>query len=236
MFVVWNQESGGFLSVWQRPCWCAPGGAGWRCRWVLLAEVIQPRNVGAVPSVGVRGRPDILGNQGAQCVERQVVGLGYARRRSCAEGVRLSAKGAGMQVCDARAAEPVQLPGAAAAGVMPKDRGVVVVDYFQAHVACVPSPTRIWGFTGGHPEERYRSWDNRVTLWACLHPRAVWCGGWCGCSFPGVALCQCVWLVTGLRGLVMNEDVVIHTVVVGGLLCFLRGQLNAVLPAVHLPY
>ena len=55
------------------------------------------------------------------------------------------------------------------------------------------------------------------------------CGGWCGCSFPGVAVCRCVWLVTGLCGLVMDEEVVIHTAVVGGLLRFLCVQLDAVL-------
>ena len=87
----------------------------------------------------------------------------------------------------------------------------------------------MWGFTGGHPEERYRSWDNRVTLWECARLRAVRCGGWCGCSFPGAAVCQCVWVVAGLRWLVMDESIVIHTVVLGGLLCFLCVQLDAVL-------
>ena len=53
------------------------------------------------------------------------------------------------------------------------------------------------------------------------------CSGWCGCSFPGVAVCQCVWLVSGLCWLVIDEEVVIHTVVVGGLLCFLCVQLDA---------
>ena len=47
--------------------------------------------------------------------------------------------------------------------------------------------------------------------------------------FSGVAVCQCVWLVTGLRGLVMEQEVAIHTAVVGGLLCFLCVQLDAVL-------
>ena len=53
MFVVWIPDRGVFLPGLQRPRWCAPGRAGWRCRRVLLAEDIQPRNVGAVPSVGV---------------------------------------------------------------------------------------------------------------------------------------------------------------------------------------
>ena len=162
MFLVWNPDRGVFLPVWQRPRWCAPGRAEWRCRRVLLVEDVQPRNIGAVPSVSC---PDILGNQGAQCVEREVVGFGFARRRSCAEGVRSSAKWAGMQVCHALAAEPVQLLGAAAAEVMPKEPGVVVVHSFSADVARGPRPLRMLDFTGGHPEERYRSWDNRVTLW-----------------------------------------------------------------------
>ena len=42
-------------------------------------------------------------------------------------------------------------------------------------------------------------------------------------------MCQCVWLVAGLRWQVMNEEVVIHTVVVGGLSCFLSVQLDALL-------
>ena len=121
---------------------------------VLLAEDVQPLNVGAVPCVT---RPDILGNQGAQCVEREVVGLGFARRRICAEGVLPSANGESMQLRDPRAAEPVQLLGAAAAEVMPKERGVDVNDYFPADAARVPRPLQMWGFTGGHPEERYRS-------------------------------------------------------------------------------
>ena len=79
----------------------------------------------------------------------------------------------------------------------------------------------MWGITSGHPEERYRSWDNRVTFCECARLHAVRCGGWCRCSFSGLAVCQCVWLVTGLRGLVMDEEVVIHTAVVGGLVCFL---------------
>ena len=51
----------------------------------------------------------------------------------------------------------------------------------------------------------------------------------CGCSLPGVALCQGVRLVAGLRWLVMDEDVVIHTVGVGALLCFLCVQLDSLL-------
>ena len=47
-------------------------------------------------------------------------------------------------------------------------------------------------------------------------------------QFP-VAVCQCVWQVDRSRGLVMDEEVVTHTAVVGGLLCFLCVQLDAVL-------
>ena len=173
--------------------------------------------------------PDILGNQGAQRLEREVVGLGFAWRQSCAEGVRPLAKWAGMQVGEARAAEPVQRFGPAEAEVIPKERAVVVVDSSPADIARVPGSPRMWGFTGGHPEEGYRRWDNRFTFWECACLPVVRCGGWCGCSFPGVAVCQSVWLVAGLHWLVMDEEVVIHTVVVGGLLCFLCVQLDAVL-------
>ena len=172
MFVVWDPDRGVCPLVWQRPRWCAPWGARWRCRQVLVAEDVQPFNVGAVPCVT---RSDILGNQGAQCVEREVGGLGFARRRTCAEGVRPSAKWAAMQVRDPRAAEPVQLPGAAAAEVMPKERGVVLVEYPLADAAWAPRPW-MWGFTSGHPEERYSSWDNQVTVRGVRAPvcSAVW--------------------------------------------------------------
>ena len=189
MFVVWNPDRGVFLPVWQRPRWCAPGEAGWWCRRVLLAEDMRPRNVRAVRSFCVGGCPDVLGNQPAQRVEHEVVSLGFARRRGCADGVRPSAEWAGMQMGDARAAESVQRFGAAAAGVMPKERGVLVPDYFPADVARVPRSPQMWGFTGGYPEERYRSLDNQVTLWECARLRAVRCGGWCGCRLPGVAAC-----------------------------------------------
>ena len=42
-------------------------------------------------------------------------------------------------------------------------------------------------------------------------------------------MCQCVWLVAGLCWLVMDEEVVIHTVGVGGVLCFVCVQLDALL-------
>ena len=96
MFVVWNPGRGVFLPVWQRPRWCVPGGAGGRCRGVLLAEDIQQRNLGAVPSVGVRGCQDVLGNQPAQGVEPGVVRFGSERRQGCAEKLRPSATWTGM--------------------------------------------------------------------------------------------------------------------------------------------
>ena len=224
MFVVRNVIRGVRPLDWQRPCWCAPGGAGWRCRRVLVAEDVQPLKVGAVPRVM---RPEILGNQGAQCVEREVVGLCIAWRRSCAEGMQPSAKWAGMKVRDAAAAEPVQLLGAAAAEVMHKERGAVLVEYLPADTARVPWP-RIRSCTVGHPEERYGLWDVRVTVWECAPFVAVRCGGWCGGSFLLAAVCPCAWLVAGLRVLVMDEEVVIHTAVVRGVLCFLCVHLDAV--------
>ena len=144
--------------------------AGWRCCWVLVAEDIQPLNVAAVPRVM---RPDFLGNQGAQCVDREVVGLCFVRRGGCAEGM--------------------------------------------------------WSFTVGHPEERYGSWDDRVTVWECGRLGAVRCGWCCAGSLPMVAMCPCVRFFAGLRVLVMDEEVVIHAAVLGGLLCFLCVHLDAVL-------
>ena len=55
-------------------------------------------------------------------------------------------------------------------------------------------------------------------------------------QFCRVAVCQCVWLVTGLRGLVMDEEVVIHTAVMGGLLCFPCLRLDAVLQLCICPF
>ena len=129
---------------------------------------------------------------------------------------------------DAWAAEPVQLLSAAAAEVMPKERGVVLAEYLPADAARVPRP-QMWIFTGGHPEERYGSWDDQVTVRECARFCAVRCGWWCGDSFPVVAVCPCVWLVAGLRVLVTDEEAVIHTAVVEGLLCFLCVHLDAVL-------
>ena len=54
-------------------------------------------------------------------------------------------------------------------------------------------------------------------------------GGWCDGSCLAVAACPCVWLVAGLCVLVVDEEVVIHTAVVGCLLCFLCVHPDAVL-------
>ena len=89
MFVIGDVNRGVRPLDWQRPYWCAPGGAGWRCRQVLVGEDVQPLNVRAVPRAIVS---NILLDQGAQCVEREVFGLCFARRRSCAEWMRSSAK------------------------------------------------------------------------------------------------------------------------------------------------
>ena len=208
-------------------------GARHRGRGGGAARSSTPRTSSHVTSglspPSASGVSRLLGNPPAQCVECEVVGFDFARRRGCAEGVWPSAKWAGMQLGDARVTEPVQHFGAAAAEVMPKERGVVVPDYFPADVARVPRPPRMWGFTGGHPEQRYRSRSSPVTLWECARLCAVRCVGSCGCSLSGVAACQCVWLVAGLRWLVMDEEVVIHTVGIGGLLRFLCVQLDAVL-------
>ena len=225
MFVVRNVYRRVCPLVWQRPRWCAPGGARWRCCRVLVAEDLKPFNVGTVPRIM---RPVILGNQGAQCVECEVVRLCLARRRNCAKVVRPSAKLAGMKVRDAPAAEQVQLLSVAAAEVMLKERGVVLVEYLPADAAWVPRP-QMGSFTGRHPEERYSSWDDRVTVQECARFCAVRCGGWCDGSLPVVAVCPWVWLVARLRVLVIDEEVIIHTAVVGGLLCFLCVHLDAVL-------
>ena len=105
--------------------------------------------------------------------------------------MRPSAKWAGMKVHDARAAEPVQLLGATAAEVMPKEQGAVLVEYPPADAAWVSWP-RMWSFTIGHAEERYDSWDDQVTVRECARFCSVRCGGRCGGNFPVVAVCPCV--------------------------------------------
>ena len=49
MVVVGDVNRGVRPRVWQRPGWCAPGGAGGWCRRVLVGEDVQPLNVGAAP-------------------------------------------------------------------------------------------------------------------------------------------------------------------------------------------
>ena len=49
MFAVRDVNRGVRPLGWQRPCWCAPGGAGWRCREVLIGQDLKPLNVGAAP-------------------------------------------------------------------------------------------------------------------------------------------------------------------------------------------
>ena len=194
---------------------------GGRCRRVPVAEDVQQLNLGAVPHVM---HPDILGNQGARCVERKVVGLCFVWGLSSAEGMQPLAKWAGMKVRNAPTAEPVQLLGAAAAKFMPKKRRAILVEYLQADAARVTWP-RMWSFTVGYPEERYSLWDDWVTVWEC----ARLCGGWCPDSFSVVAVCPCVWLIARLRVLVMDEEVGTHTALVGDVLCCLCVHLDAVL-------
>ena len=86
--------------------------------------------------------------------------------------MRSPAKWARPQVCDARAAEPVQLLSAAAAEVMSTKRVAVFVVHPHADSAWVPRPW-MWSFTFGHPEERYCLQDDRAStregaraLWA----------------------------------------------------------------------
>ena len=90
MFVVGDVNRGVRPLDWQRPGWCAPGGAGGWYRRVSVGEDVHPLNVGAVPHRAIV--PDVLLDQGAQCVEREVFGLRFARRRSYAESMRSPAK------------------------------------------------------------------------------------------------------------------------------------------------
>ena len=88
----------------------------------------------------------------------------------------------------------------------------------------------MWSFTFGHPEERYCSRDDWVLYGTeCARFGVVRRGGSCDGSCVVVAACLCVGLVAGLYVLVVDEEVVIHTAVVGCLLCFLCVHLDTVL-------
>ena len=78
--------------------------------------------------------------------------------------------------------DPGQHFHAAAFEVMPKERGAVLVEYLPTDPARVPRPW-MWSFTGEHPEKRYGSWDDRVTVRECARFCAVRCLGRCGGSF-----------------------------------------------------
>ena len=73
----------------------------------------------------------------------------FALRQSCAEWMRLSTKWADIKVRDARAAEPVELLGSAAAKVMPKERRAVLFEYLPADSPRGSRP-RIGHFTFAH--------------------------------------------------------------------------------------
>ena len=160
VLVVGDVNRGVRVGVWQRPGWCAPGGAGGVCRWVFVGEDVQPLDAGAVLPRAVV--PDVLPDQSPQRLECEVFVLRFARRQSRAESVRSPAEWGRPQVRDARAAEPVQLLRAAAAKVMPAKGVAVVVLHLHADPAWVPRP---WMrcFTFGHPEEECRSQDDRAT-------------------------------------------------------------------------
>ena len=154
VLVVGDVNRGVRVRVWQRPGWCAPGGAEGGCRWVLVVEDVQPLGVGAVLPRAVV--PDVLPDQSPQRLECEVFVLRFARRRSRAESVRSPAECTRPQVREARAAEPVQLLRAAAAEVMPAKGVAVVVVRLHADPAWVPRPW-MQCFTFGYPEERCRS-------------------------------------------------------------------------------
>ena len=71
------------------PMFVRARGGERRCRGVLVGEDVQSLKVRAVSRAIV---PDILLDHGAQCVEREVFGMCFARRRSCAEWMQSSAR------------------------------------------------------------------------------------------------------------------------------------------------
>ena len=132
-----------------------------------------------------------------------------------------------MKVRDAPAAEPVELLGAAAAKVMPKKRGAVLVEYLTADAARVPSP-RMCSFTFRHPgalgfgvswvmpvhcsplhklRSLFQASESRSAMWKS-------CGTqgrlrWCAASCPVVAGC----------GTLFSEDVAVGDLAVRRVTC-----------------
>ena len=154
VFVVGNLNCGVRLRVWQRPGWCAPGGAGQG--GVAGSSSVRTSNH------STSGLSSLSPWFQTFCRIRVRSVLRFARRQSRAESVRSPAEWARPQVRDARAAEPVQLLRAAAAEVMPAKGVAFVVVHLHADPAWVPQPW-MWGFTFGHPEERYRLQDDRAS-------------------------------------------------------------------------
>ena len=134
------------------PVGARQGGRGGGVAWFSSVKTSNHSTLGLPPPRAIV--QDALLDQSAQCVEYEVFGVRFARRLSCAEGMRSPAKWARPQVRDARAAEPVQLLGAAAAEVMPTELVAVFVIHLPADSARVSWP-RMWSFTFRHPEERY---------------------------------------------------------------------------------
>ena len=75
----------------------------------------------------------------------------------------------------------------------------------------------------------FKTVEQQDPLLSSVVRRGVVRRGGCDGSCLGVAARPCVWLVAGLCLLVVDEEVVIHTAVVGCLLRFLCVHLDAVL-------
>ena len=67
----------------------------------------------------------------------------------------------------------MQLLAAAAAEVMPTEQTAVFVLHLPADSARVSRP-RMWGFTFGHPEERYWSRGNQASIREVYRCSAAW--------------------------------------------------------------
>ena len=227
MFVVGDVNRGDRPLGWQRPCWCAPGGAGWRCRRVLVGENVQPPNVGAFPPAPLIQTfcwitlRSVWSVRSSACVSRggRAVQSGCGRRQIGPDHKFVMHRLQNQCSCSVppqpRSCQRSRLPFSSFTSQQ--------TPHGFSGRGCGASPSAILrrGIVRGTIGPLYRS--------KCARFGVVRRGGWCDGSCLVVAACLCVWLVAGLCVLVVDEEVVIHTAVVGCLLCFLCVHLDAVL-------
>ena len=172
---------------------------------------------GAVPPRAIV--PDILPDQTAQCLECEVFVLRFAQRRSCAQG----------KPSPANWARPHGLQNQCSCSLPPQPRSYPRSGLPSSLFTSQQTPHGFPGRgCGASPSGILRRGIVCRTI-GPLHGRECARSGWHDGRRLAVATGPCVWLVAGLCMLVVDEEVIIRTAVVGCLLCFLCVYLDAVL-------